>query len=48
MNTLAPTTVTALLDARVEDTGGLCAFAFFYLYLAYAYFYLYLSPTGGT
>jgi len=48
MNTLAPTTATASLDARVEDTGGLYAFAAFSLYLGYAYFYFYPSPTGGT
>jgi len=48
MNTLAPTTATASLDVRVEDTGGLYAFAFFYLYLGYAYFAFYPSPTGGT
>jgi hypothetical protein len=49
MNTLAPTTAASpVLDARVEDTGGLCAFAFFYLYLGYAYFYFYPSLTGGS
>jgi hypothetical protein len=48
MNTLAPAAATASLDARVEDTGGLHAFAAFYLYLGYAYFYFYPSPTGGT
>lgn len=47
MNTLAPTTAAASLDARVEETGGLYAFAFFYLYLGYAYFAFTLSPAGG-
>jgi hypothetical protein len=46
MNTLAPTTAgPSPLDARVEDTGGLSAFALFYP--GYAYFYFYLSLAGG-
>jgi hypothetical protein len=46
MNTLAPTTAApSTLDARVEDTGGLFAFALFYL--GYAYFYFSLSLAGG-
>ena len=48
MNTLVPTPAASSLDARVEDTGGLCAFAAFYLYLGYAYFYFYPSPAGGS
>jgi hypothetical protein len=48
MNAAAPTAAASSLDARVEDTGGLYAFAFFYLYLGYAYFGFSPSPTGGT
>jgi hypothetical protein len=46
MNTLAPTAAApSTLDARVEDTGGLFAFALFYL--GYAYFYFYPPLAGG-
>lgn len=45
MNTLAHMTAASAIDARVDDTGGLYAFAFFYL--GYAYFYFYPSLTGG-
>jgi len=48
MNTLAPTTATTSLDARVENDGGLYACAMFYLYLGYAYLYFSLSPAGGS
>jgi len=48
MNTLAPTTATTSLDARVENDGGLYACATFYLYLGYAYRYFSLPPTGGS
>ena len=47
MNTLASTTVAAsMLDAHVEDAGGLFAFALFYL--GYAYLYFYLPQAGGS
>jgi hypothetical protein len=46
MKTLAPTTAATLLDACVENTGGVSTLAV--SYLGYAYFYFYLSPTGGS
>lgn len=39
------TAASTVLDAHVETTGGLSAFALFYLGYAYAYFSS--SPTGG-
>lgn len=46
MNTHAsPIAAASALDARVEDTGGLSAFALFYL--GYAYLYFYLPMAGG-
>ncbi len=47
MNTLVDTSaVPFAVDARVDATGDLYAFAFFYL--GYAYFYFYLLTAGGT
>ncbi len=46
MNRLASTPAAlSALDARVEDPGGLSAFAL--LYLGYAYLYFDLPMAGG-
>lgn len=47
MNMLASTTAASLLDARVEDAGGLYAFALFFPGYAYFYFCFYPSVAGG-